>query len=316
MMGSSLARPNLEQRKRAFMHEVNFSCNAAFIECDKRPLGPEFKDPEKSEMYSKILPFHACGYNEDFFLQITLNEFPFSEYAPEHQHKSTLLKVARERERPRFVQALEKSLPVLVASIIVNRGEFGPLAANEDEVEWLTKLTGRTKGIAHELLYAAQYLDRYNWKTSTEDEPVYDTLIIQPSVEQESRLLCPDKDIEACLQTIEQRGVKIQTEEEFLDSKNASVVYSYYNLWLKQRVVERDICHQRTVEFFRSHNRQLMPNTVAKACNKFGNWDGFCKAKRGRNTEYLAFLGEVTQNNGHVDEELVCLHVQRIMQKR
>src|ERR1035438_908272 len=113
------------------MINVYFNANTAFNECNNLPLGKEFLDPSSGKPnFSKTLPFYACGYNDAFFLQLTLNEFSFSEFAPEHPHKSTILYVAREKHRTRFVQVLGKSLPVLVCSIAVNRDEYEPLRIN------------------------------------------------------------------------------------------------------------------------------------------------------------------------------------------
>jgi hypothetical protein len=300
------------------MHDVHFNRNMAFNECDNRPLDEKFIDVKPPRpKYSRMLPFHACGYNEQFFLQFTLNEYSFSEFAPEHAHKATLLYVARERERTRFVQAFEKSLPVLVCSIAVNRDEFAPLGMNEDKVEWLTKLTARTKGIAHELLYAEQYLEKYDWPASTEVDPVYESPIVQPSVDQENRLLCCDKQIEAFLQVVEQGGAKIGNEAQLLDPKMAPIAYAYYMLWLTERVVERDVCHQRTLEFLKAHDRPNLRKVVEAALKssptEMIDWDGFVKAKRSKSVQYASFISQVIRANGHIDEEVICLHAEKCL---
>jgi hypothetical protein len=299
---------------------IHFNLGKTFSECDKRPLDNSFRDPG-SDSYSRTLPFIACGYNAEFYLQITLNEYAFSPYSEAHKHKSTGLLVAREPKRKRFVQEFGKALPVIVCSIIVNRDEFDPIQEGEDEIEWLTKLTLRTAGIAHELFYAVQYLEKYNWATSTEERPSYTSAIVKPDVDAEKKLLCPDKQIERYLQGIEQqRGIRIESSTQFRDHQGTLVIENYYRAWLQNQVVERTIVHDRTIEFLENHNRMQLPHAIRDALQATFpkeklDWDGFVNARM-KNSEHYDFFLQTVRQNGHIDEELIHIHVEQILKSQ
>jgi hypothetical protein len=299
---------------------IHFNLGKAFKECDKRPLDNSFRDNPVLDSYSKTLPFMACGYTDKFFLQITLNEYAFSPYSEAHRHKSTVLLVAREPNRKRFVQESGTELPVLVCSVAVNRDEFDPRQMNEDEIEWLTKLTLRTAGIAHELFYAVQYLQKYDWSASTVEAPVYTSAIVKPDVDEEKKLLCPDKQIESYLRGIEQNpGDRIVSGSQFRTMQGTEVIEKYYLAWLKDQVVERTIVHDRTMEFLENHDRAELPRAIQNALETTFqknnlDWNGFVNERRNRSEDYDIFL-QTVRKNGHVDEELIHFHAEHILRR-
>ena len=296
---------------------VHFNIGKAFQECDRRPLDDSFRDHALGH-YSKTLPFMACGYNEEFYLQITLNEYAFSTFSEAHKHKSTFLLVGREPERKRFIQEFGKELPVLIASICVNREEFDPVQPGEDEVEWLSKLTTRTAQIAHELFYAVQYFEKYNWVASTQDKPIYNSVIVKPDVDQEKKLLCSDRQIECYLHGIEQSlGDKIVDSNQFRLKQGTLAIENYYRSWLENQVVERTIVHDRTIQFLDQNNRIQLPHDIKSALETafpkaVRDWDGFLSARMNGLDHYDGFL-KIVRQNGHIDEELIHIHVERLL---
>jgi hypothetical protein len=245
------------------------------IECGIAPLGDDFKVVDNNyTYYRKLMPIHCSAWDRGFFFQVTLLELNLEQYSETHATKPTFCLPAPYLNKTKTIFNLDGepiAYPVFNLHIVVNRSIFPPWDIQQNTIEWHTNLTGRTKGIAHELLYGEQYAKYFDWPSQT----MLRAPSI-PSIEEENRLLCPDEEIERRLQSIEDiHGCRFETDVEFLDAHATTPVQSYYRLWLEHFAVERDVCHERTLEWLakgvrKPHNKRHVNTSLRESMGNHG----------------------------------------------
>jgi hypothetical protein len=203
-----------------------------------------------------------------------LQEYDFSEVIPEHSSKKTFMlrRWNPQVDRPKKITDLdgfEIEYPVFSFYVCVNREKFMPREKHTNEVEWMLSTTERTKGIAHELLYADQYAKYFDPLTGRTSKPIQ-----IPTVDEEEALLCPTYLIEAMLLRIEEEyGIAFGDVNKFLSQQTTDAVQKYYYYWLKDHGVERDISHSRTIAYLtsdmRSQYRSLFLNALESCAQKY-----------------------------------------------
>lgn len=279
-----------------------------------KPLAEEFL--KSTGRYRMVAPYNLCCWEKErgFYLQPILSEFSFKAECPIHESKKTFM-LARWNPNGPFKQITDldgqvKVYPVLAFYICVNRDRFPPLTPRHNEIEWLTTLTERTKGIAHELLYADHYAKYFDATTGSLTRQIE-----IPNVDQEDALLCPSYQIESTLHSIEKEfAIEFNGESDFLQQQATTAVQKYYHLWLKHYGVERDICHRRTCAYLRSPIRAqygFIENTL-KDCATKHNLGSVDSAKLHRHvynkTDFATeFLTKVKANgcDGCSDSEIL-----------
>lgn len=246
----------------------DFDPYSILLQCCPSPLTEEHK--KSTDFYSMVMPQAYCCWDRGFYFQPTLLEFDFNTFSPKHSSKKTFIMMRWNPKPIKKVTGLdgvEVEFPVLIFYICVNRGIFKSRAASHNEVEWLAAITQRTKGIAHELLYADHYAKYFDPTSGSLVRPVE-----IPNVEQEDGLLCPSHQIEHTLHSVEREfGMLFENEAAFISQQATSAVQKYYHLWLKNYGVERDVCHRRTCQYLRSQMRnvyQMMDQALNRCMEK------------------------------------------------
>ncbi len=228
------------------------------------PLGLEFLDEGETDVFSLVLPTTFCAHNDSFILVPTLTEFPFQSHVPSHPHKTTFV-LPKAAEETIYVPEVDRDLPILLAEITVNRSEFPPRSGLEDPIEWYLKLTERTRGIAHELLLAWQYLTKFHFPSRS-----FATPISTPTHAQDCSLICPPKLIEESLHTFDQHyGTKIRVEEDFTNLEGTNERSWYTRYWLENHRVHPDIVCERTADYLRYHPRNAVVDNVKRAIEEY-----------------------------------------------
>jgi hypothetical protein len=240
------------------------------LECGPEPLGKEFEVAgESGNFYRKILPVHCSAWDRGFFFQVVLIELELRDYSEANAAKPTFCLPAAYPGKTKTIYDLggkRREYPVFNLHLVVNRSVYPPWNGKQDKLEWQNNLTGRTKGVAHELLYGAQYAHHFDWSKQTMTREV-----VVPSVEEENQLLCPDEEIERRLQSTEKTyGIQFPTPKEFVANYATKAVQSYYRVWLEQFAVDRQTCHERSVEYLglglRRRNNPRRVRTTLKEC--------------------------------------------------
>lgn len=196
-----------------------------------------------------------------------IQEFDFTAAMPQHGSKKTFIlnRWNPHKDKPKIItdlDGIELQYPVFSFYICVNRGKFPPFdPANGNEVEWMVSMTERTKGIAHELLYADQYAKYFDPYTNKCTKPIQ-----IPTVEEDLALLCPSDLIEKNLHRIEaDYGMKFSDGKSFLNQQATVAVQRYYTNWLKNHGVDRDSCHSKTLDYLDSGMRSRVHQFIESA---------------------------------------------------
>jgi hypothetical protein len=249
-----------------------FNPHLILRECCPLPLGEEYRTNSGDKpCYVRAMPFAYCCWGRNFYFQPVLLEFNFQDFAERHGSKETFFSPRwNADDRPKKItdlDGIERQIPQLIFYLFVNRGVFPPRQAHHNEVEWLNSITQRTRGIAHELLYADQYAKYFDPEIGRPNRPIE-----LPDVEEEEKLLCPCHQIEDTLHYIEKKyAIKYQNEGDFRNYQSTEAVQQYYSLWLKQFGVEREVCHRRTCAYLDSGKRNYhkkMTDALLKCMKK------------------------------------------------
>jgi hypothetical protein len=246
-----------------------FDPHLVLQQCCPKPLDEGLKvSVGDLNCYRMITPFAYCSWARGFYFQPVILEFSFQKFAANHSSKTTFILTRWNPTTDPFKKVTEldgnvSEYPVLSFYICVNRDLFPPLGPHHNEIEWLASITPRTKGIAHELLYADQYARDFNPSTGKVNRSIE-----IPTVDQEDALLCPSYQIEATLHSIEKGFcIRFQNEADFLSQQATKAVQDYYLLWLKNYGVERDVCHRKTCAYLQSPMRSHY-GTIEKALER------------------------------------------------
>ena len=235
-----------------------------------------------------VAPRMYCAWDRGFYFQPIVTECDFGKFAPIHASKRSffLLRVkdGETKTIKDAVSGIVHQWPVVSFYIFINKNIF-PEKDSQNEIEWLNSRTPRTTAIAHELVFADQYANRYDVRNPRAMR------VTIPTPPQEEELMCPSFEIENLLHGIESsKDVDLGTVAAFNAQQQTTAVQKYYEAWLKKHAVEDNVVRGRTNSYLSSGIRgchQGIANALATA------------KKKHKISEFdeLAFLKQMRQNS-------------------